>query len=92
MVSISDLEGPLFRKAKAQIENSGPAEEYVAMAVHAVDNYYYAVFAAPGWMPQFVDCEYGGAVGTYTDPDYAAAKAREALFNILNANLRDGIE
>jgi hypothetical protein len=92
MVSNSDIEGPLFREAKARIEGSGPAEEYVAMAVHAADGCYYAIFAAPGWIPMFLDSEFGGGPATYTDPDYAAARAREALFNILNANLRDGIE
>lgn len=92
MISVSDLNGPLFNKAKALVESSGPADEYVAMAVHAAENYYYAVFAAPGWMPRFLDSEYDGGPAAYTDRDYAAGKAREALINILNANLRDGIK
>jgi hypothetical protein len=93
MVSLTDLDGPLFDKAKVLIESSGPAEEYVARAVHAADDCYYAIFAAPGWVPRFVDSEYdGGGPAIFTDIEFAAAKAREALFNLLNANLRDGIE
>jgi hypothetical protein len=92
VASLADINGKLFDKAKALVESSGPAEEYIARAVHAADDCYYAVFAAPGWVPMFVASEYDGGPATYTDPDYAADKAREALFNILNANLRDGIE
>jgi hypothetical protein len=39
-------------------------------------------------VPDFV-CADGGEVAVFTDIKAAEAKARESLFNALNANLRD---
>jgi len=92
MESLTNLQGPLFDKARALVERSGPAEEYLARAVHASDGCYYAIWAAPGWVPTFVLSPNGDGAEIFTDINSAEAKAREELFNILNANLRDGIE
>ncbi len=92
MASLTEINGPLFERAKALVESAGPAEEYVARAVHAADDCYYAIFAAPGWVPIFLSSEYDEGPATYTDPDYAVGKAAQALVEMLNANLHDGVE
>jgi hypothetical protein len=86
--SFYEVKTSLFQDAKALLESFGPSSEYMASAVHAADGYCYAAYAAPGWVPEFVyDVD-----GPYVTQDMktAEAKAREMLFNTLNANLEEG--
>lgn len=88
MTSFYELTEPLFEKAKALMDSSGPRTEYMASAVYAADGYYYAAYAAPGWVPEFVYDDQGPSI--FQEIKDAEARAREMLFNTLNANLVHG--
>jgi hypothetical protein len=79
--------GPIFEAAKAKLESFGPRADYMAGAIFAADDLCYAAYAAPGSIPEFVYSE-DGSPAVFRDIKAAEAKAREELFNMLNANLR----
>jgi hypothetical protein len=87
---ITKFGGEIFEKARVKLESFGPSSEYMASAVHAVDNYCYAAYAAPGWIPAFIFDEDGQGVKVFEDIKKAEAAAREQLVNSLNANLEVG--
>lgn len=88
MPTLYELQGPLFDKAVSRMESGGPRNDYTASAVYAAEGYFYAAYAAPGWVPEFVRGRDGPAV--FRDHKDAEASAREMLFNHLNANLENG--
>lgn len=84
------VRGEIFDRAEAKLKSFGPSSEYMASAIHGIDHYYYAAYAAPGWTPAFIFSQDGQGVEVFEDVKKAEAAAREQLFKQLNVNLECG--